>query len=321
MSAPTLSVVMPVYNVGAYLPCCLDSLMAQTRPPDEIIAVDDGSTDDCPQILAAYAARMPNLTVIRQDNGGLSAARNTGMAAATGDYLAFLDSDDFLEPDAYATLLAAAVADDLDLVLCNARYHFEGRQPDSPIYQGLADSPPRPGREWLRERLAAGRFLHMVWLHLYRRSFLAEHHFRFPVGIIHEDVVWSTRALLLAPRVRYVDRCLVNYRIPLRRFTPAQNRARLERVAASSVYNARNLAALNDTIAPDPALRRLLDWQLVDGGFSVFHKIERIDDAHQRRRLYATLRREGFYRFLLGHAVSVRQMRRVIGHYLRGWYR
>lgn len=70
---------MPIYNVAGYLSACLDSLMAQTLPPDEIIAVDDGSTDDCPAILADYAARMPNLRIIRQENGGLSAARNTGL--------------------------------------------------------------------------------------------------------------------------------------------------------------------------------------------------------------------------------------------------
>lgn len=321
MSAPTLSVVMPVYNVDAYLPRCLDSLLAQTRPPDQIIAVDDGSTDDCPQILAAYAARMPNLTVIRQANGGLSAARNTGIAAATGDYLAFLDSDDFLEPDAYATLLAAAVADQLDLVLCNARYHFEGRRPDYPIYQNLADSPPQPGREWLRERLAAGRFLHMVWLHLYRRAFLVEHDFRFPLGIIHEDVVWTTRALLLAPRVRYLDRCLLNYRIPIRRFTPAQKRQRLARIIESSLYNARALAMLNEAHRPEPPLARLLDWQLVDGGCSVFHKVAQLDDARSRRQWAARLRREGYYGLLLRHAVDFRQRRRIAGHFLRGWYR
>lgn len=84
MTPCRLSVVMPVYNVAAYLPACLDSLVAQTLPPDEIIAVDDGSTDACPQILLDYAQRMPNLRIIRQENGGLSVARNTGLKFATG---------------------------------------------------------------------------------------------------------------------------------------------------------------------------------------------------------------------------------------------
>lgn len=100
---PTLSLVMPVYNVAEFLPRCLDSLAAQTRPADEIIAVDDGSTDACPAILAEYAQRLPSLRTVRQENGGLSAARNTGIEHARGKWLAFVDSDDFVLAAAGAT--------------------------------------------------------------------------------------------------------------------------------------------------------------------------------------------------------------------------
>jgi glycosyltransferase involved in cell wall biosynthesis len=321
MARPTLSVVMPVYNVGAYLPACLDSLMAQTRPPDEIIAVDDGSTDNCAAILADYASRMPNLRVIRQANGGLSAARNTGLANASGDYLVFLDSDDFLSDNAYEILLVAAEADTLDMVVCNALYHFEGRQADYPIYAGVPDSGVVSGADWIMDRLASRRFLHMVWMHLYRRSFLLAHQFSFPVNIIHEDVVWTTRALVLANRIRYLPVPLIHYRIPVRTFNAEQKRLRLERIIASSLYNARELGVMNGQAGVSATLRKLLDWQLVDGAFSVFHKIGQFDDPALRRAHFTELRRTGFFRLLWQHAADNRQRRRIVGHYLRSWYR
>jgi heptose III glucuronosyltransferase len=172
MSAPLLTLVVPVYNVAPYLPRCLESLAALSPPADEIIVVDDGSTDECPRILAEFASRLPQMRVIRQENGGLSAARNTALEVATGTYLAFVDSDDFVSPDAYAEALRLAQDDGLDMVLLNANYHFEGREPDYPIYANVAATEVITGREWLRRRFRAGRFLHMVWMHLYRRDFI-----------------------------------------------------------------------------------------------------------------------------------------------------
>ncbi len=309
-----LSLVVPIYNVAAYLPACLDSLAAQTLAPDEIIAVDDGSTDACPQILADYVRRMPNLRIVRQENGGLSAARNTGLDLARGKWLAFVDSDDFVAPDMYQRLVELAEADDLDMALCNAWYHFEGREPERPIYADTVGSGAIPGREWLRRRLEGDRLLHMVWMHLYRRDFIEAHAFRFVPRLIHEDVIWTTRALLAAERVRFDPAPLYHYRIPIRRFTPEQSEKRLLAIVDSSVVNARTLGEIADAEA-DPAFRRLLDAQLVDGGLSVFHKLERLPAAVRRER-YRQLRRDGYFGLLWRHAVGWRQRRRIVRNYL-----
>jgi len=307
---------MPVYNVAAYLPACLDSLAAQMLAPEEIIAVDDGSTDACPQILADYAQRMPNLRVIRQDNGGLSAARNTGLAAARGRYLAFVDSDDFVEPDMYRQLLALAESDDLDMALTNAWYHFEGRAPERPIYADVADSGPLAGREWLRQRLKGGRLLHMVWLHLYRRDFIEANGFRFVPRLIHEDVTWTTRALLHAKRVRYVPAPLYHYRIPIRRFTPEQRDRRLADIIASSVYNAQELVKLAQA-EHDAELAALLRWQAVDGGFAVFHKLTQLSGRSQRAAQARGLLDAAYFRLLWQNAAGWSQHRRIARNYLR----
>ena len=317
MTAPLLTLVMPVYNVAAYLPACLDSLSAQTLVPDEIIVIDDGSTDECPQILADYARRMTNLCVVRQENGGLSAARNTGLARARGKWLAFVDSDDFVAPDMYERLVSMAETNNLDMALCNASYHFEGREPDRPIFPDAAATEVITGSEWLRRRLAENRLPHMVWMHLYRREFIERHAFSFVPGLIHEDVIWTTRALLAAQRLKFDPAQSYHYRIRIRRPTGAALLQRLEQIVDSSIYNAYELAKIAAAEA-DSDTARLVRWQLVDGALSIFHKIGKMPEASQRKMLRQRLGKMGFYRFLFSNAVGFRQHRRVLSSYLRG---
>lgn len=317
MSAPLLSLVVPVYNVAPYLTRCLESLAALTPPADEIIVVDDGSTDDCPRILAEFAPRLPRMRVIRQENGGLSAARNTGLDVATGKYLAFVDSDDFVSPDAYAEALRMAEEDRLDMVLLNANYHFESRQADYAIYTDTEPTGIVPGREWLGGRLRTGRFLHMVWMHLYRRDFIESHAYRFVPRLIHEDVIWTTQALLDAQRVRYTGHVAVHYRIPLRSFTPEQTQRRLQSIVDSSVVNAEALAAMSDALPRDDELRQLLNDHLVDGALSVFHKLAKMPDRRAASAVLHRLRELGFLRLLWLHAQKFAQRRRILRQWLR----
>ncbi len=316
MNAPRLSLVVPVYNVAPYLPRCLESLAALNPPADEIIVVDDGSTDDCPAILAGFAPRLPQMRVIRQENGGLSAARNTGLDAARGKYLAFVDSDDFVQPDAYAAALHCAEEDRLDMVLFNARYHYEGRQPDRTIYPAAPATGIVRGREWLRQRLKAGRLLHMVWMHLYRRDFIEINHFRFIPGLIHEDVIWTTRALLAAERTSYLPHISINYRIPIRHAPPEARQKRLEAIIASSVVNARAESDMAAELETDPELRTLLCFQLVDGALSIFHLLAKMPDRAAARRVRRGLRSKGFFGFLWRHAESAPHRRRIAKQYV-----
>ncbi|HOL65454.1 MAG TPA: glycosyltransferase [Accumulibacter sp.] len=318
MSTPQLSVVVPVYNVAPYLPACLDSLAAHVPPIDELIVVDDGSTDDCPAILAAYRDKLPNMRIIRQENGGLSAARNSGLRAASGTWLAFVDSDDFIAPDTYARMLALGQANDLEVVLCNAMYHFEGREPDRPIYPELPQSTAIvTGQEWLQTRLTHDRFLHMVWMHLYRRDFLEKNHFSFVPRLIHEDVIWTTQVLLAAQRLAYLADPLYYYRIPIRRFGEQQKRLRLEAIIRSSIFNAQTLLALSAGLTESPVLQSLLKDQTVDSAFTVFHKIEKIDDAAWRKARYQEVRDGRLFALLWENAQNWRQRRRIARYALQ----
>lgn len=314
-----LSLVVPVYNVAPFLERCLASLAAQNLEGVEIVLVDDGSTDDSPAILARYAAQHPQMRVIRQPNGGLSAARNTGLDHTSGEYLAFVDSDDWFEPGYYRRLLELARAERLDIAHGNAMYHFEGRREDHPIYRDALPTEVMPGREVLRRRLAEKTLLHMVWMHLYRRDFIARLGLRFAPRVIHEDVLWSTRAFLEARRVAYDPAPGYFYRQRVRPLAADAMDQRLDAVIASSVHNARGLAALAAPLGDDPELQRLLRWQLVDGALSIFHKLRKVTSPGLRRRLYRELRHDGVYALLWNNASETAQRRRIARSWLKSW--
>ncbi|TAN48089.1 MAG: glycosyltransferase [Betaproteobacteria bacterium] len=317
MVAPQLSLVVPVYNVAPFLPRCLQSLATEPVGTTEVILVDDGSTDACPETLAAWAEARPHARIIRQPNAGLSAARNTGLDQARGRYLAFVDSDDYYDAGYYGRLAALCEAQDLELAIGNASYHFEDGRAGHAIY---ADAPPAGvmrGADFLRHRLRNRTLLHMVWMHLYRRDWLERHRLRFVPGLIHEDVPWTTRVLLLAQRVAYDPTPGYHYRQRVRRFGTADNDRRLQAIIDSAAHNARALDALANGVRGDAELQHLLRWQLVDGGLSIFHKLRQLSAAPARRERLRHLRRDGIMALLWRNATEFAQRRRIARNYLK----
>ncbi|MDE6526825.1 MAG: glycosyltransferase, partial [Muribaculaceae bacterium] len=113
---PKLSVIVPVYKVEDFLPKCIDSILNQTYRNIEVILVDDGSPDNCPAICDKYARKDHRINVIHKTNGGLCSARNAGLDAASGDYVTFVDSDDWIEHDAYKPLISYCIENQLDII-------------------------------------------------------------------------------------------------------------------------------------------------------------------------------------------------------------
>ncbi|MFJ1861313.1 CDP-glycerol glycerophosphotransferase family protein [Streptomyces anulatus] len=182
---PLLSVVVPVHNVEAYLEDCLRSVAEQTLEAIEVVMVDDGSTDGSARIAAEFAARDGRFRLVRQQNAGLSAARNTGVrhTAPTVPYLAFADSDDIVVHDAYERMTASLESTGSDLVTGNVwRLTAQGRQ-QAWQYRWLTATRPRT--HITRDpRLLADR---VAWNKVFRRSFWDAHGFAFPVGKLYED--------------------------------------------------------------------------------------------------------------------------------------
>ncbi len=127
MKNETISIIVPVYNIAPYLPRCLDSILAQTYPDLEILAVDDGSTDESGTILDAYAAKDSRIRVIHQENSGVTKARFAGLRAAAGEWIGFVDGDDFIEPDMFERLLRNACQYDADISHCGYQMVFPNR--------------------------------------------------------------------------------------------------------------------------------------------------------------------------------------------------
>ena len=185
---PAISVIIPVYKVEPYLDACVSSVVGQTFSDLEILLVDDGSPDRCPELCDAWAKKDPRVRVIHQENGGLSAARNTGIEAATGEFLAFVDSDDMLEPDALRRAWEAQQACQADLVIFNLVYVDEHNHPlPAPDFSGFQDEVLTADEVWQRYFALAEQKIYYVvaWNKLYRRELFKT--LRYAPGKRYED--------------------------------------------------------------------------------------------------------------------------------------
>lgn len=196
-----ISVIVPVYKVEPYLDQCISSIVNQTYSNLEIILVDDGSPDNCPAMCDAWAEKDQRIRVIHKPNGGLSDARNAGMAAATGELMAFVDSDDYLAPDMYEHLYQRMSQDKSDISACGVQMVWDD------------GTPPRmltcQGSCILNREDAMRAIIEESWLKqpvvykLYKTMLICG--IPFPKGKYHEDMFWSYQAISKADRVSVSD--------------------------------------------------------------------------------------------------------------------
>ncbi len=318
---PLLSVVIPVYNATLYLPQLIDSLLAQQRVPDEVIFVDDGSTDHSSAMIARLGAGLSGLRVIRQKNQGQAAARNAGMRQATGRYLAFADADDVLDPGMYATLVGLAEREQLDIAIGNAWNFNEGRKPDTLVYRDVPDTGVITGEAWFQQRWFSKNLRHYCWMHVYRRSFIDRHGFAFPPADPHEDVIWVTETLLAAQRLHFLPEPLYRYRKKTTLDVPPAAEApdgtfRRHRVVEASLYNTRALSEIARRETLQPLSRKLMRREFVNGGCHVVRHIRRLSEPAQRAHYLMRVRQEGFFRILWRNAAGLPQYWRVLRYHL-----
>ena len=206
------TIIIPVYNVESYLRECLESILRQTFQNWEAICVNDGSTDGSIEILSEFATQDRRFKVISQPNGGLSAARNIGIDNASGEYLLFLDSDDWLEQDMLGTLDATLEGE--DMICFSGRRFFESSKTFNPP-DTLAIKSYTTGMEYYNENALVSRDFAFVCvvLRAYRRNYLVQTRVRFKEGIYHEDNLFTPLACYHAVHVRQISDCLYNYRV------------------------------------------------------------------------------------------------------------
>ena len=205
---PKISVIVPVYKVEKYLPECIESVLAQTFTDFELILVDDGSPDNSGAICDAYAARDPRIRVFHKENGGVSSARNLGLDHARGEWIAFVDSDDWIEREMYEKLYCAGTENGADFVWCD--YWTES---DSMVVlhrQGVAPADAKN----IISALLSGPLHGGVWKCLVRSSLLKENKIYFPTEISNsEDLLVFARLARCAKKMTRIPIPLYHYRV------------------------------------------------------------------------------------------------------------
>ena len=209
---PKVSIIVPIYNVADYLPKCLDSILAQTLKDIEIICVNDGSTDSSLEILEKYAKLDNRIKIVNQENAGVACARNAGLKAATGEYIGFVDSDDWIEKETYAVAAAFMDKYDVEMVSWPANVISEDFDNDSKRITGIQkyhDAKAVGLHNWdcsLYRKLTV-----TLWNKLYKNSIIKENDIWFPVGFVHEDNEFITKYLLHCKKIYFSGQYYYNY--------------------------------------------------------------------------------------------------------------
>lgn len=202
---PIISIIVPVYNVEPYIEKCLSSIKEQTLSNFEAILVDDGSPDNCGKICDEFAANDTRFRVIHQKNAGLSNARNSALAIAQGQYIGFVDSDDYIAPDMYEKLYEETIKTKTDIVICD---HFRVEQ-GKPIPRTSFPKNQIFTREDLMKKLAGDGLTSYIWCKLYKKELFDE--VKFIEGYNFEDLAILHELVHRATKISYLHECLYYY--------------------------------------------------------------------------------------------------------------
>lgn len=203
-----VSIIVPVYNVEKYLPECLDSLIAQTLKEIEIICINDGTKDNSLQILELYKIKDNRIKIINQENQGLSATRNNGIKTASGEYIAFVDSDDWVDNDYFEKLYNAAKKYDSDVAIGD--FYRQGKILKSKKLKLTTTEFYTDSAQKAKQALVPK--YNYVWNKLYRKTFLIKNNFFFPEGKYYEDMYWTIRVLKESNGIVTVPKTFYHYR-------------------------------------------------------------------------------------------------------------
>lgn len=197
---PKVSVIVPIYNVEKYLEKCINSLLSQTLEDIQIILVNDGSKDNSGNIAKEYEKNNKNRIIyVEKENGGLSDARNYGLKYATGDFIAFLDSDDYIEKNAYEEMFNKAIEENADYVECDFIWEFPNKIRVDKQY------PYKNKKEMLS-------FVRVVaWNKLIKRQLITDNNLEFPKGLRYEDVEFTYKLIPFINKFTYVDKPFIHY--------------------------------------------------------------------------------------------------------------
>lgn len=253
-----VSIIVPVYKVERELDRCVQSLFKQTYKNLEIILVDDGSPDQCPKLCENYAEMDKRVKVIHKENGGLSDARNAGLKQASGEYILYVDSDDYIDLDACERFIKAADNQKIDIIVGNAIME----KPDGKemmIHSAIPTGIIYTAKQFIMSAVNAYQWYAPAWLNMYRREFLLDNQLYFKRGIYFEDVQMLPRVFLPAKKITCVDGTFYHYIIRENSIMTSQKD---EKKKNDSIQNLKEWKEQFDLI-DDVALKKCLYGMLV----------------------------------------------------------
>jgi glycosyltransferase involved in cell wall biosynthesis len=208
-----MSVIVPIFNVEGYLKQCIDSILDQDIDL-ELILINDGSTDESGEIAKSYSLDNDNVILINQTHSGPSAARNQGLAIAKGEYIVFVDSDDWISKNSLVNLYLLAKQYNLDLIMGQIVYHLLDRKEVDLFEKMPAELKNKvfSGKECFISLMAAGMYSPMTCSFICNLKFIRRHNLKFDIGVIHEDEIWTQIVLCLSEKVLITDLDYYNYR-------------------------------------------------------------------------------------------------------------
>lgn len=240
-----VSIIIPVYNVEKYLDECLKSAINQTLDNIDIIAINDGSTDNSLKILLDYEKKFNNIKVISQSNKGLSEARNKGLEIAKGDYVYFLDSDDYIDLNCIKDCYDYCEKYNLDIINFDAKSFKD--DPNSQVEleeeydrKKLLNSDVYSGEDFYNYLMENDSYRQPVWLNMYKREFLEKNKLYFYPGLIHEDELFTKLSYLKCSKIMYIPKQFFNRRVRSNSImTTKINRSKVESliIIAENIYD------------------------------------------------------------------------------------
>lgn len=262
--SPLVSIIVPVYNVEAYIEECLDSIVDQTYNNIEIIVVDDGSTDNSYQKIQLYLTDN-RVQLIKQENKGLSGARNTGLRAATGKYILFVDSDDYIETTTIKEVVEKLEKNQVDLIRFNGKAFLD--EIYAPIEQNVYDFSHRLEEEkiYTTNLYNANRrtFVSPVYLYIIKRDVLKKHDIYFYEGILHEDELFTAQIFLAIESMMYMNRFYYNRRYRENSIMTTQSPERLKRTFDSYLIIYKELEQLYFNQTHSKEQRKMIKRQML----------------------------------------------------------
>lgn len=319
-SHPVLSIVVAVYNGEKFLSHFFDSLLAQNLSHWELIVVNDGSKDNSEEVIRQYQDKFSHFKLLTQENQGVSVARNTGMAQATGQYITFPDIDDEISPKMYGRLLEIALAGDLDVATCNGTYIYTNGDAPKAIFppNKVPSTGVISGPEWLEMGLSSRKFLHVTWLNLYRLELIRQHNFSFEPKLHHQDIPWTTELLLVAKKVQFINEQYYDYLIHNQSVSHSlQGDERSVRKINTYLKIIDMLLAIYKRYPEQVKQAPACLWQVGKEGLGVIQAILAIKSPEIQREMAQKFIESGYWDVVWSHATTIKLKWRLIRRYTK----